>query len=35
VADHFQATPLGKIQAKGKFKPVNAFSVTGQKTLSE
>lgn len=31
VKDRFDATSLGKIHAKGKFKPVNAFSVTGPK----
>ncbi len=31
VKDGFDAKPLGKIQAKGKFKPVSAFAVTRQK----
>jgi len=35
VEDRFDATPLGKVQAKGKFKPVNAFAVSGRKPLSE
>lgn len=34
VKDRFNATPLGKIHAKGKFKPVNAFAVTGEKPLA-
>jgi adenylate cyclase len=31
VQDGFDATPLGKVQAKGKIKPVNTFVVTGLK----
>ena len=31
VKGRFDATPLGKIQAKGKANPVNAFAVTGEK----
>jgi adenylate cyclase len=30
VSDHFEATSLGEINAKGKFQPVNAYSVTGE-----
>jgi class 3 adenylate cyclase len=33
VKDRFEATALGDIRAKGKFKPVTAFSVTGQRSL--
>ncbi|MCB2146188.1 MAG: adenylate/guanylate cyclase domain-containing protein [Deltaproteobacteria bacterium] len=33
VNKHFDTTPLGKIQAKGKFTPVNAFAVTGVKSV--
>ena len=33
VKNRFDTTPLGKIHAKGKFKPVNAFAVTGVKPL--
>ncbi len=33
VKTRFDATPLGKIHAKGKFKPVNAFAVTVEKPL--
>jgi len=33
VKKRFDANPLGQIQAKGKFKPVNAFAVTGEKPL--
>lgn len=32
VKEHFEATPLGEIKAKGKFKPVNAWAVTGNKS---
>jgi adenylate cyclase len=32
--NRFDANPLGKIHAKGKFKPVNAFAVTGEKPLA-
>ncbi len=32
VKGRFDAIPLGKVQAKGKFNPVNAFAVTGIKT---
>ncbi|MFO7715688.1 adenylate/guanylate cyclase domain-containing protein [Desulfosarcina sp.] len=31
VQDRFEASPIGRIQTKGKFKPVNAFAVTGEK----
>ncbi|MBR9986721.1 MAG: adenylate/guanylate cyclase domain-containing protein [Desulfosarcina sp.] len=31
VKNRFDAETLGQIQAKGKFKPVNAFAVTGKK----
>ena len=34
VKNGFDANPLGKIHAKGKFKPVNAFAVTGVKPLA-
>jgi adenylate cyclase len=34
IKDRFEATPLGEVQAKGKFKPVNAFSVTGKRVSS-
>ena len=33
VKDRFEATALGDIRAKGKFKPVTAFSVTGHRSL--
>lgn len=32
VKERFDASPLGKVQARGKFKPVNTFAVTGRKT---
>ena len=34
VKKRFDTNPLGKIHAKGKFKPVNAFAVTGVKPLA-
>jgi adenylate cyclase len=33
VKHRFDANPLGQIHAKGKFKPVNAFAVSGEKPL--
>ena len=33
VKDRFEATPLGDIRAKGKFKPVTAFAVTCSRSL--
>ena len=35
VSDHFDATALGEIQAKGKFKPVKAYAVAGKKPASD
>jgi len=35
VKDHFTVKPLGQIQAKGKFKPINAFAVTARKASPE
>ncbi len=34
VKHRFNADPLGQIHAKGKFKPVSAFAVTGEKPLT-
>ena len=34
VKHRFDADPLGQIHARGKFKPVNAFAVTGVKPLA-
>jgi len=31
VKEHFEATPLGEIKAKGKFQPVKAWAVEGDK----
>lgn len=35
VKERFDATPLGKIHTKGKFKPVAAFAVIGEKPSAE
>jgi adenylate cyclase len=33
IKHRFDANPLGEIHAKGKFKPVNAFAVTGERPI--